>query len=70
MLQMHVFNIDCTNTHLSAARDAFAQILCAIYEPRIVCSLCILIVSAHAKQSGQKVVIAIHGVALVGEWKI
>ena len=56
--------------HPLAARDALALTLCILYEPRVVCSLCILAVPAHVKESGQKVVVAIQRVVLVGELKL
>ena len=56
--------------HPLAARDALALTLCILYEPRVVRSLCILAVSAHLKESGQKVIVPVQRVVLVRELKL
>ena len=55
--------------HPPAARDAPAPVLCALYEPGVVRSLCILAVPAHVKESGQKIAVAIQRVVPVRELK-
>ena len=49
--------------HPLAARDTLALVLCILYEPGVIRSLCILAVSAHLKESGQKIAVAVQSCA-------
>ena len=65
-----VQNLLYHSEHPLAAQDALALTLCILYEPGVVRSLCILAVPAHLKESGQKVIVSIQRVVLVGELKL
>ena len=56
--------------HPFAAWDTLALVLCVLYEPGVVRSLCMLRVPAHVKESGQKVIVPVQRVVLVGELKL
>ena len=49
--------------HPLAAQDTLALVLCILYEPGVIRSLCILAVSAHLKESGQKIAVAVQSCA-------
>ena len=53
--------------HPLAVWDTLALVLCVLYEPGVVRSLCILRVPAHVKESGQKIAVAVQRVMPVGE---
>ena len=49
--------------HPLAAWDTLALVLCILYESGVIRSLCILAVSAHLKESGQKIAVAVQSCA-------